>query len=154
MALRGVPVAAILLALPRPTPKGATSSVACRGLRLTPAAWGQETRRWAGSGLRGAAAIRSRRWGWGSSSLLLPGSGPVSGRLRRGLWGSARRSLSLSRGPPSSPADQRPEGLEGPGLEGRDPLLTALSAGTPNYFLHQLSDSTVKGCLRDWQMVD
>ena len=56
--------------------------------------------------------------------------GPCQWAVRRGLWGSARHSLSLSRGPASSPADRRPEGLEGPGLEGRDPLLTALSAGT------------------------
>ena len=33
-------------------------------------------------------------------------------------------------GPPSSPTDQRPEGLEGPRVEGQDPLLAALSAGT------------------------
>ena len=33
-------------------------------------------------------------------------------------------------GPPSSPTDQRPEGLEGPRVEGHDPLLAALSAGT------------------------
>lgn len=57
--------------------------------------------------------------------------------LRHCQWAAVARALGLGKtqpelipGPPSSPVDQRPEGLEGPGLEGRDPILTALSAGT------------------------
>lgn len=95
-------------------------------LRLSPAALGQETRRSAGPGLAGSAAIWSRRWGWGRGSLLLQGLG--HGRPR-GLWSSAGHSSGLSQGPPVH-RWPRPEGPEGPGTEGRDPLLTALSAGT------------------------
>lgn len=40
------------------------------------------------------------------------------------------RAHGLSPDPPRSPAGSRPEGLEGPGVEGRAPLFTALSAGT------------------------
>lgn len=132
-ALRGVRAAAILLVLPRPTPKGATFSVARRRLRLSPspAALGEETQRSAGSWLGGADAIRSRRWGWGwgwgerfaAASSLGPCQLPASAT-------ALQNTPENVPGPPSSPTDQRPEGLEGPRVEGHDPLLAALSAGT------------------------
>lgn len=133
-ALRRVRAAAILPVLPRPTPKGATFSVARRRLRLSPspAALGEETQRSAGSWFGGAAAIWSRRWGWGGGGggerfAAASSLGPCQ------LAASATALQNTSEnvpGPPSSPTDQRPEGLEGPRVEVHDPVLAALSAGT------------------------
>ena len=128
-ALRGGRAAAILLVLPRPTPKGATFSVARRRLRLSPspAALGEETQRSAGSWLGGAAAIRLWRWGVGAG-------GEVCGCFQSwalptaGLGARSTKHARECPGAPSSPTDQRPEGLEGPRVEGHGPLLATLSA--------------------------
>ena len=78
--LRGVGAAAILLVPPRPTPSGATFSEARRRLRSSPGPAArreeaQRAQRAAGSRLRGPAAIRLRRCGWGGETFAAA-SGP------------------------------------------------------------------------------
>ena len=128
MGLRGLGAAAILLVPPRPTTRGATFSEAGRRFRLRPnsAAHCEDTQRSAGSRLEGAAAIKSRRCGWGH------------GEVRDCFWswapptgGLGERAAEHTKTGPArdSPTDQRPEGLQGPQVEGHNPLLAALSAG-------------------------
>ena len=66
-------------------------------------------------------------WGRGEKFAAASSLGPCQ------LAASATTMQNTSEnvpGPPSSPTDRRPEGLEGPRVEGHDPLLAALSAGT------------------------
>ncbi|XP_032275823.1 uncharacterized protein LOC116641920 [Phoca vitulina] len=134
-AVRGIRVAAILLAPPHPTSKGAACPLAGRGLRARPAELGQGSGQPARSGLRDAAAIGAKVGvgvgvGVGRASRLLHSLRLAGGRLRRGRWVSAGQSPRPVPGPPSAPAGLRPGGLEGPGRDGRAALLTSLSAGT------------------------
>ena len=105
-----------------------TFSEAGRRFRLRPnsAAHCEDTQRSAGSRLEGAAAIKSRRCGWGH------------GEVRDCFWswapptgGLGERAAEHTKTGPArdSPTDQRPEGLQGPQVEGHNPLLAALSAG-------------------------
>lgn len=119
-ALRGARAAAILLVLPRPTPKGATFSVTRRRLRLSPspAGLGEETQRSAGSWFGGAAAIRSWRWGVGAGgefrgcfqSWALPtaGLGDRSTKHTRECPGAPQFTYRPEAGGPGGPQGRRP----------------------------------------------
>ena len=121
-ALRGVRAAAILLLLPRPTPKGATFSVARRRLRLSPspAVLGEETQRSAGSWLGGVATIRSRRLGVGvgvggegrgcfqSWALPTASLGDRSAKHTRECPGAPQFTYRPKAGGPEGPQGRRP----------------------------------------------
>lgn len=101
-AVRGIRVAAILLAQPHPTSKGAASPLAGRGLRVGCAELGQGSGQPARSGLLEAAAIGAQGGGGGGERLAAASqSGP-------GRWATAARALGLCESEPA-PCPRAPQ---------------------------------------------